>query len=78
MTFVAVQSVNFVERKYIPVHSDIGVATFSELVEQFAVVSLAADDQRSEQVALLPLIFIHYKVHDLRVRVADHLPPRDR
>ena len=78
VAFVAVQSINLVQREYIPVHSDIGVASFAELVEQLAVMSLAPHDQRSEQIALLALIFIHYEVHDLRVRVAGHLLPRDR
>ena len=78
MALVAVQSLDLVQRQDIPVHPDIGVAALAQLVEQFAVMSLSAHDQRSEQIALLPLIFIHYQVHDLRVGVADHLLPRDR
>ncbi len=78
MTLVAVQGIHFVQREDIPVHPDIGVATLAELVEQFAVVPLAADNKRSQEVALLPLIFIHYEVHDLRVGVADHFFSRDR
>ena len=78
MAFVAVQGIDLVQRKDLPVHPDVGVATLAHLVEQLAVVSLATHHQRGEKVALLPPVLIHYQVDDLSVGVAGHLLPGDR
>ena len=75
MDLVAVQGLNLVEFPDLPVDPHLDIAPAAELVEEFAVMALAAPHERSEEVAFPPEVFLHDQVHDLFVGVADHLPP---
>ena len=73
MALVAVQCIYLIQGLDFSVHPYLRIATSPELVEQLAVVSLAAPYERSQEIALLPLVALHDQVHNLLVGIADHL-----
>ena len=77
MAFVAVQGIHFVKRMDLPIDPDLGVSPFPQLVEKLAVMTFPSSDERCEKVAFLAFVTLHNQVHDLLIRVADHLLPGD-
>ena len=77
MGLVAVHGLDRAEFVDLPVDAHLGVSALAELLEQFAVVALAAAHQRAEQQALAPLEAGLYQGDDLLIGVADHLSAAD-
>ena len=73
MAFVAVERIDLRKLLQLPVYAHSGEALAAQLVEEFAVVPLAASDQRCEQQALAPMVAAHYQLDYLRIGVAHHL-----
>ena len=73
MRLVAVQGLYALQFEDFPVDADLRVAALPELVEQLAVMALAAPHERRQQVALAVPVRSEDEVHDLAVGVAHHL-----
>ena len=78
VNLVAVQGVHSDQVLDFPVDAHLGEAAAPQLVEQFAVVALAAPHQGSEEDAFDPVVFLEDQVHYLVVGIAYHLPAGNR
>ena len=73
MGLVAVQGLYALQFHDFPVDADLRVAALPQLVEQLAVVALAAPHERRQQVAFAVAVGGEDQVHNLAVGVAHHL-----
>ena len=70
MGLVAVQLLHVIQAEKFAVDTDLGVALAAHLLEEFAVMALAAAHQGRQQQALPAGVVPHYEIHDLGVGVA--------
>ena len=73
MRFVAVHERDHAQVLDLPVDPALGVALPSHLGEELLVMSFPSADYGRKKVAFPPVVILQYEVHDLLVRVADHL-----
>ena len=78
MRLVSVQCRDGREVMQFTVNAHLCETTFTQLVEEFPVMSLPAPDQRRQKVAFPAIVIVHYQTDNLLVRIAHHFFPRHR